>query len=128
VVPERATPTSPARIYAYQNTGGLLPRPHGSFASGRDQAEWDEVISRYVRVHQAGSEVDHEAETRKLQNKLFFYRREDGLQHAVVPLGADEVFRDLPPRRGRPGRSASPRRGRTGPAGRGREPSSCAIR
>src|SRR5260370_5873118 len=27
---------------------------------------------------------------------LFFYRREDDLQHAVVPLGADEVFRDLP--------------------------------
>ena len=29
-------------------------------------------------------------------SKLFFYRREDDLQHAVVPLGADEVFRDLP--------------------------------
>jgi len=26
------------------------------------------VISRYVRVHQPGAEVDHEAETRKLQN------------------------------------------------------------
>ena len=58
----------PAWIYAYQHTGGLLPRPDGSFASGRDQAEWDEVISRYVRVHQPGAEVDHEAETRKLQN------------------------------------------------------------
>ena len=58
----------PAWIYAYQHTGGLLPRPDGSFASGRDQAEWDEVISRYVRVHQPGTEVNHEAETRKLQN------------------------------------------------------------
>ncbi len=59
---------SPAWIYACQNTGGLLPRPDGSFASGRDQAEWDEAISRYVRVHQPGSKIDHEAETRKLQN------------------------------------------------------------
>ncbi len=58
----------PAWIYAYQNTGGLLPRPDGSFASARDQAEWDEVISRYVRVHQPGATVDHQAETRKLAN------------------------------------------------------------
>ena len=56
----------PAWIYAYQHTGGLLPRPDGSFASERDQAEWDEVISRYVRVHQPGTVVDHQAETRKL--------------------------------------------------------------
>ncbi len=56
----------PAWIYAYQHTGGLLPRPDGSFASARDQAEWDEVISRYVRVHQPGVPVDHQAETRKL--------------------------------------------------------------
>jgi hypothetical protein len=58
----------PAWIYAHQNTGGLLPRPDGSFASARDQAEWDEVISRYVRVHQPGIPVDHQAETRKLAN------------------------------------------------------------
>jgi hypothetical protein len=56
----------PAWIYAYQHTGGLLPRPDGSFASARDQAEWDEVISRYVKVHQPGIRVDHQAETRKL--------------------------------------------------------------
>ena len=56
----------PAWIYAYQHTGGLLPRPDGTFATGRDQAEWDEVISRYVRVHQPGAEIDHQAETRKL--------------------------------------------------------------
>ncbi|MGO9082609.1 MAG: hypothetical protein ACLQDY_26880 [Streptosporangiaceae bacterium] len=59
---------SPAWIYACQHIGGLPPRPDGSFASGRDQAEWGEVISRYVRVHQPGGEVDHEAETCKLQN------------------------------------------------------------
>jgi hypothetical protein len=58
---------SPAWIYAYQHTGGLLPRPDGSFATARDQAEWDEVISRYLRVHQPGVTVDHQAETRKLQ-------------------------------------------------------------
>jgi len=58
----------PAWIYAYQHTGGLLPRPDGSFASVRDQAEWDEVISRYVRVHQPGATIDHQAETRKLAN------------------------------------------------------------
>jgi hypothetical protein len=56
----------PAWIYAYQHTGGLLPRPDGSFLTGRDQAEWDEVISRYVRVHQPGAAIDHQAETRKL--------------------------------------------------------------
>ena len=55
----------PAWIYAYQHTSGLLPRPDGSFTSRRDQAEWDEVISRYVRVHQPGAEVNHEAETGK---------------------------------------------------------------
>jgi len=58
----------PAWIYAYQHTGGLLPRPDGSFATARDQAEWDEVISRYVRVHQPGATIDHQAQTRKLAN------------------------------------------------------------
>jgi len=56
----------PAWIYAYQHTGGLLPRPDGTFATERDQAEWDQVISRYVRVHQPGATIDHQAETRKL--------------------------------------------------------------
>ncbi len=58
----------PAWIYAYQNNGGLLPRPDGGFASARDQAEWDEAISRYLRVHQPGTVIDHQAETSKLQN------------------------------------------------------------
>jgi len=58
----------PAWVYAYQHTGGLLPLPDGSFASARDQAEWDEGISRYLSTHQPGGQVDHQAETRKLQN------------------------------------------------------------
>jgi hypothetical protein len=61
---------SPAWIYAYQHTGGLLPRPDGSFASERDQAEWDDAVGRHAKLHQPGGEVDHEAETRRLQNAL----------------------------------------------------------
>ncbi len=65
-----AAAISPAWIYAYQHTGGLLPRPDGSFASERDSAEWDEAVGRYMKLHQPGDQVDHEAETRKLQNVL----------------------------------------------------------
>lgn len=61
---------SPAWIYAYQHTGGLLPRPDGSFATKRDQAGWDDAVGRYLKVHQPKGQVDHEAETRKLQNVL----------------------------------------------------------
>jgi hypothetical protein len=61
---------SPAWIYAYQHTGGLLPRPDGTFTTTDDQAEWDEVISRYLRMHQPGATLDHQAETRKLQTIL----------------------------------------------------------
>jgi hypothetical protein len=56
----------PAWIYAYQNTGGLLPRPDGSFASARDEAEWNEMVSRHVKIHQPGTVIDHQAETSKL--------------------------------------------------------------
>jgi hypothetical protein len=61
---------SPAWIYACQHTDGLLPRLDGSFASDRDQAEWDEAVGRYIRLHQPGTQVDHDAETRKLQGAL----------------------------------------------------------
>ena len=61
---------SPAWIYAYQHTDGLLPRTDGSFTSERDSAEWHEAVDRYMKLHQAASPVDHEAETRKLQNVL----------------------------------------------------------
>lgn len=60
----------PAWIYAYQHTGGLLPRPDGSFVTERDQAEWDDAIARYLTLHQPGGTVDHQAETRKLQHAL----------------------------------------------------------
>jgi hypothetical protein len=58
---------SPAWIYAYQNTGGLLPGPDATFATAADHAEWDEAISRYTRLHQPGQPPDHEAETAKLR-------------------------------------------------------------
>ena len=61
---------SPAWIYAYQHTGGLLPGPDGTFATGRDRAEWEEAVSRYTRLHQPGEPPDHQAETRRLRGAL----------------------------------------------------------
>jgi hypothetical protein len=61
---------SPAWIYAYQNTGGLLPGPDGTFATASDRAEWDEAVSRYTRLHQPGQPPDHQAETRRLRGAL----------------------------------------------------------
>jgi len=61
---------SPAWIYAYQHTGGLLPRPNGTFATPRDRAEWQEAVSRYTRLHQPGRPPDHQAETGKLRGAL----------------------------------------------------------
>ena len=61
---------SSAWIYAYQHTGGLLPRPDGSFASKRDNDEWGEAVGRYMRLHEPDHHVDHEDETRKLQDVL----------------------------------------------------------
>src|SRR5260370_16261431 len=65
-----AAGVSPAWIYASQYTGGLLPRLDGSFVSERDRAEWDEAIDRYMKLHQPGGRVDHDAEMGKLQNVL----------------------------------------------------------
>jgi hypothetical protein len=61
---------SPAWIYAYQHTDGLLPRADGGFVSEQDRAEWNEAVDRYVRLHQPGVRVDHNTETRKLQKVL----------------------------------------------------------
>ena len=58
----------PAWIYAYQHTDGLLPRPDGGFASGRDQAEWDEAVGRYLQLHDPDGQVDHQAEAGKLRD------------------------------------------------------------
>jgi hypothetical protein len=65
-----AAGVSPAWIYAYQHTDGLLPRPDGSFNSERDRAEWQEAVDRYIKLHQLVVPVDHEAEIRKLQNVM----------------------------------------------------------
>jgi len=61
---------SPAWIYAYQHTDGLLPRLDGSFVSESDRAEWHEAVDRYMKLHQPHDQVDHEAETAKLQGIL----------------------------------------------------------
>jgi hypothetical protein len=61
---------SPGWIYAYQNTGGLLPGPDGTFATASDRAEWDEAVSRYTRLHQPGQPPDHQAETARLRGAL----------------------------------------------------------
>lgn len=65
-----ATGISPAWIYAYQHTGGLLPRPDGSFATRRDRTEWDDAVSQYMKLHPLRQPPDHQAETRKLRDAL----------------------------------------------------------
>jgi hypothetical protein len=90
---------SPAWIYAGQNTGGLLPRPDGTFATASDRAEWDEAVSRYAGLHQPGGLPDYQAETRKLRSALAMM---------TVQMAADDPAtgrRWLPPHRCR--RSAS---------------------
>ncbi len=60
----------PAWIYACEHTKGLLPLFDGSFASERDREEWDDMVDEYIALHEPGAEVDHAAETRKLQAML----------------------------------------------------------
>jgi hypothetical protein len=61
-----AAGTSPAWIYAYRNTGGLLPRPDGTFRTDRDRAEWNQAVDRYTHLH-PDIAVDHHAELGKLR-------------------------------------------------------------
>ncbi|WP_395108130.1 hypothetical protein [Actinomadura sp. SCN-SB] len=56
---------APAWIYAYQQTGGLLPSSDGSFPTDRDAQEWQEAVDRYVKLH-GGEQPDHEANLRIL--------------------------------------------------------------
>jgi hypothetical protein len=58
-----------AWIYAYQHTGGLLPRPDGQFNSAADQRDWNQHIDRYLRTH-PGETVDHNLELAKLRSML----------------------------------------------------------
>lgn len=60
----------PAWIYATQNTGGLMPRPDGTFAeSDRDQ-EWNTAVDRYLRTHPDQPDLDQDIELRKYQSFL----------------------------------------------------------
>jgi hypothetical protein len=65
-----AAGVSPAWIYAHQHTEGLLPRPDGTFVSERDEAEWNDAVERYVRLHQPDIPVDHDTEVSKFQGLL----------------------------------------------------------
>lgn len=58
-----------AWIYANQHTGGLLPRPDGSFHTDADADEWDAVVDRYLARH-PGQSVDEEVELGKLRTML----------------------------------------------------------
>jgi hypothetical protein len=59
----------PAWIYAHQHTGGLLPRPDGTFVTDADHAEWTEAVDRYLRLH-PDDHVDPDSETGKLRVAL----------------------------------------------------------
>lgn len=59
-----------AWMYAHERTNGLLPMPDGGFATGRDREAWDAAIAEYIERHEPGTEVDHDAQTRKLRNIL----------------------------------------------------------
>jgi hypothetical protein len=66
----KAAGISPAWIYAYEHTDGLLPTYDGSFLSEQDQAEWDDKVEEYIELHDPDLEVDHDIETRNLQGML----------------------------------------------------------
>ena len=65
----RAAGVCGAWIYACQHTGGLLPRPDGTFNTAADAAEWQEAVDRYLRTH-PGETVDEAAELAKLRAML----------------------------------------------------------
>jgi hypothetical protein len=66
----KAAGVTPAWIYAYERTDGLLPLFDGSFLSEQDETEWDDMVEEYIEQHDPDLEVDHEAETRNLQGML----------------------------------------------------------
>jgi hypothetical protein len=66
----KAAGISPAWIYAYEHTDGLLPAFDGSFLSEQDQAEWDDKVEEYIELHDSDLEVDHDIETKNLQGML----------------------------------------------------------
>lgn len=60
----------PAWIYATQNTGGLAPRPDGSFAEPDRGQEWNEAVDRYLRTHPGHPDLDFTTELRTYQSFL----------------------------------------------------------
>ena len=66
----KAAGISPAWIYAYEHTNGLLPTYDGSFLSEQDEAEWDDMVDEYIELYNPDLEVDHDAETWNLQGML----------------------------------------------------------
>jgi hypothetical protein len=65
----RAAGVCGAWIYACQHTGGLLPRPDGTFNTDADAVEWQDAVDRYLRTH-PGETVDEAAELGKLRAML----------------------------------------------------------
>lgn len=65
----QAADVCPAWMYAHDRTDGLMPLFDGTFTSEEDRADWDAAIEEYIEAH-PGTEVDHEAETAKLQMVL----------------------------------------------------------
>jgi hypothetical protein len=58
-----------AWIYAHQHTGGLLPRPDGSFNTDADARDWQDHVDRYLHTH-PGETVDDDEELGKLRAML----------------------------------------------------------
>jgi hypothetical protein len=54
----------PAWIYANQHTGGLLPRPDGTFAEDANTRDWNEAVDRHLRAH-PDETVDYDTEAAK---------------------------------------------------------------
>lgn len=59
----------PAWVYANQHTGGLLPRPDGTFADDANTRDWNEAVDRYLRAH-PGESIDDHAEAAKYRTLM----------------------------------------------------------
>jgi hypothetical protein len=59
----------PAWVYANQHTGGLLPRPDGTFVEDANTRDWNQAVDRYLRAH-PGEAIDHDAEATKYRTMM----------------------------------------------------------
>ncbi|MEQ4306269.1 hypothetical protein ABNF97_33645 [Plantactinospora sp. B6F1] len=64
-----AAGVSEAWIYACRHTGGLLPRPDGTFATDADARDWHEAINHYLTAH-PGQSNDPDADLARLRIML----------------------------------------------------------